>query len=183
MQQITIGDGITALEIDVKDSAGAPLPLTNCEVRVFLRGATSGDRPESASLEIPNCQLSSRDRTIRRASGSFVSDGVKVGMLAVANGIPEGAQVAEVAALAVTLDTRAIGSGAESVRFWFGLLAEIVDVPTGKVSIPAIATTLDPGDVSTEIYRGKVRVENTFTDDATWTDPSDGIVEFQAVRP
>ena len=184
MQQVVIGDSSTELDITVETSAGAALSLTDCEVRLFLRGAKSVDRPESASVvSATSCTFTAGSATVTRASGSFTGDGVEVGMLVIADGIIDGSQVTAVTTLSVTMDTAAARSGTGVVRFWFGILTTIVDAAAGTVKIPAIATMLDPGAVNPEVYRGSVRIENNGSGDVAWTDPEDDLVIFEAIRP
>lgn len=84
--------------------------------------------------------------TVTRGSGSFVTDGVRVGMYVTGTDMASGARVAAVAALSITLDRAATGStaGTATLAFLLQDLRHLVAVGATieNANIPASTTAL-----------------------------------------
>jgi hypothetical protein len=185
LQTIVVGDTMTPIDMTITDANNAAVDLTSHEVRLFVRGAETGDLPEtSGPLSISALTYTTSAKTITRASGSFVSDGVLVGMLVIGTGIPEGTVVKTVSALTLTIDnTPTIAGSSVAVRFWNGILCVITDAAAGAARAQAVGGMLNLGGARSDTYRGRARAKNTVNGEVGWTNDSIAVVEFKAVTP
>lgn len=188
LEEITVGDTMTDLEVEIYNVDGTVRNITGYNVRLFLEGSASADRPFSpgaSNVVIGSLTTTAGSKTISRAAGSFVTDGVVAGMLIVAPGIvPEGAEVLTVAALSVTISIPASvnKSGDATVRFWFGIDGTVTNGAAGLASFVGVGALLDPVDLLGDTYVGKVRLKDG-SNEVGWSNAARGVVKFRAVRP
>jgi hypothetical protein len=156
--------------------------LTGQEVRVFLRGADTGDKPESTAISIAGASYATTAKAVTRASGSFLTDGVLVGMLIVNADFPDGTVALAVSALSITTNNAPTANGSSvSVRIWGGILATAVDAANGKVNVAGVGVLLNLGTAAADVYSGRASVRNTSTNKVGWTNDTVSKIEFRAV--
>lgn len=182
LQTLVVGDSLTDMDITVTDANAVVKDLTGLEARVFVRGIETGDKPESTPYSISGCSFSPAAKTVTRASGSFVTDGIVAGMVLPGTDFAEGTVVTAVAALTLTLNNLPITTQAGvPVKIWGGLLATLIDAPNGKIRVTGPGSLLSIAPNSAESYRGRVSVRNTSTNKVGWSNDTIAVIEFKAV--
>lgn len=187
LDELTVGDTMTDIVMDIVNADGTAKDISGMTVRLFLEGNTSDDRPASAGNRITSSSLTTviGSDQLTRAAGSFTGEGWTVGMLIIADGVPEGSYAKAVAAGAVTMSEKATVAHTADLTAvaWFGITCQVTAGPTGEATAVAPGQYLALGGLASDTYEGKARLVDGSNAEVGWTNSARGVVKFRAVQP